>query len=169
MGQDPEVALYASQYSKSMILATVCFGQFDLMKRFLIQLQVSWVPMIAQVITTLLHILWCYIFVIKLDMQVLGAAYAMAVTCTLSFTSVTVFAYFVPRIRKALFAPTLESLNDWGEYFSISIPATIMVCAEWWCFELFVLASSYLGVAYLAANVIMQNISAMMFMFPLGF
>jgi multidrug resistance protein, MATE family len=25
----------------------ICFGQFDLTKRFLIQLQVSWVPMLA--------------------------------------------------------------------------------------------------------------------------
>jgi len=44
-----------------------------------------------------------------------------------------------------------------------------MVCAEWWCFEVFVLISSYLGVAYLATNVIMQNIAALMFMVPLGF
>jgi MATE family multidrug resistance protein len=65
--------------------------------------------------------------------------------------------------------PTKESLDDWAEYISIAIPATIMVCAEWWCFEVFVLISSYLGVAYLATNVIMQNIASLMFMVPLGF
>jgi multidrug resistance protein, MATE family len=95
IGQDSEVAFYASQYTKSMIVGTFFFGQFDLTKRFLIQLQVSWVPMFAQVITTVLHVFICKFFVIYLDMQVIGAGYAMALTCILQFTSVTILAGFV--------------------------------------------------------------------------
>jgi Na+-driven multidrug efflux pump len=44
-----------------------------------------------------------------------------------------------------------------------------MICAEWWCFEMFILASSYIGVIELAANAITLNIAALSFMVPLGF
>ena len=47
IGQDPEVAHYASSYARSMIVGTFFLGQFDISKRFLMQLQVSWVPLIA--------------------------------------------------------------------------------------------------------------------------
>jgi MATE family multidrug resistance protein len=64
--------------------------------------------------------------------------------------------------------PTSDCLTGWGEYFAVSVPATIMICAEWWSFELFVVASSYMGTDYLAAMVILQNVMTTMFMVPLG-
>ena len=59
VGQDPVVAKYASQYLVSMIVGMFFVGQFDLNKRWLIQMQVTWVPMIAQLICTVLHVVWC--------------------------------------------------------------------------------------------------------------
>ena len=44
---DPEVAHYASQFLMSQIIGCFFYGQFDLSKRFLIQLRVSWAPMFA--------------------------------------------------------------------------------------------------------------------------
>lgn len=152
-----------------MIIALIVKANFDLMKRFLIQLQVSFVPMIAQIITTSLHGFWCYLFVIKYDLKVKGAGYAMIVTALIQFTSVFLLSLTIPRIRPAFFMPTKESFTDWSEYLAISIPATVMICGSWWAFEFLVLASSYLGVAQLAAMVILQNLSFTMFMVPLGF
>jgi Na+-driven multidrug efflux pump len=93
----------------------------------------------------------------------------MTITYTIEFVTVLLLAHNVPRLRKALFWPTKESFDDWAEYFAVSVPATIMICASWWGFELVIVASSYLGVSQLAANVIMQNISVVQFMVPLGF
>lgn len=44
---EPELAHYASQYAISQITGAFFYAQFDLSKRFLIQLQVSWAPMVA--------------------------------------------------------------------------------------------------------------------------
>jgi multidrug resistance protein, MATE family len=93
----------------------------------------------------------------------------MALTGAIQLITVTLLAFRVPRIRKALFMPDSRVFSGWREYLGISVPATIMICAEWWAFELFVVASSYLGVDQLAANVVMQNIAFLMFMFPQGF
>ena len=96
-------------------------------------------------ICTCLHVVWCYIFIIKYDMQVFGAGLAMALTCMLMYSSVTIISHRITRIQEALFFPTVESFYEWREYLGISIPATIMICASWWGFELFVLISAYLG------------------------
>ena len=55
-------------------------GQFDLTKRFLIQLQVSWVPMMAQVACTCLHVFWCDLFIVRLGYSIYGAGCAMTLT-----------------------------------------------------------------------------------------
>ena len=102
--------------------------------------------MLAQLFCTALHGVWGYLFIVKWDMRVRGVGFAMATTNILMFTLTTLIAYSVPRVREALFMPTRESFEGWGEYFSISIPITIMICAEYWAFELFNVASGYLGV-----------------------
>jgi Na+-driven multidrug efflux pump len=102
--------------------------------------------MIAQVICTALHFAWCYIFIIKYDMKGYGSGIAMSLTYIIEFITVIILANNVPRIKKVLFWPTKESFNDWAEYFAISVPATVMICASWWGYEFAVVAASYLGV-----------------------
>ena len=43
-----------------------------------------------------------------------------------------------------------------------------MLCFEWWAFELLAICAGYMGVAALAAEVVIINIVAFLFMMPLG-
>ena len=138
----------------AQMVGTFFLGQFDLSKRFLLQLQVAWAPMVAQLICTCLHVLWCYLFIVKLDMHVTGAGLAMALTCLLMYTSVTLISHQIARIKDALSLPTIESLEEWGEYLAISVPATVMICASWWGFEICVIIAAYLGTDQQAAMAI---------------
>lgn len=55
-----------------------------------------------------------------------------------------------------------------GEYLKIGIPGACMLCFEWWCFELLAIFSGLMSVEALAAEVIIVNIVALIFMVPLG-
>ena len=44
----------------------------------------------------------------------------------------------------------------------------MMLCFEWWAFELLAIFSGYLGVIALAAEVVIINIVTFIFMLPLG-
>lgn len=112
---------------------------------------------------------WCYVFIVKYEMEVQGAGMAMTLTSFLMWLTVTIISYRIPRIQEALFFPTAESLQDWQEYFAISIPATIMICASWWGFELYVILSAYLGTDQMATMAISQNIAILVYMVPAGF
>lgn len=114
-------------------------------------MQVTWVPMIAQAICTALHAFWCHIYIEKMGKQVTGLGYAMATTNLLMFASVTVISHSVTRLKPALLMPTREAFRDWGEYFSIAVPVTVMLSAEWWAYEILNFSSGYLGVTQQAA------------------
>lgn len=124
--------------------------------------------MVSQLICTVLHVAWCYVFIFIFDLKIYGAGLAVAVTAFSMFLVVTYISHRVTRIEDALFWPTSESFDDWAEYIAISLPATLMLCAELWASELFVLIASSFGTEQLAAMVIVNNIGTLMVMFTIG-
>ena len=60
-----------------------------------------------------------------------------------------------PNVSQAL-VPffSIETLSGWREYFEISLPATVMICSEWWALEFITLMAGTLGVAELASQTI---------------
>jgi multidrug resistance protein, MATE family len=63
---------------------------------------------------------------------------------------------------------------DWSvlqgirNYLKIGIPGMLMLCFEWWAFELLAIFSGLLGVNELAAEVVIINMISFIFMLPLG-
>ena len=39
-----------------------------------------------------------------------------------------------------------NSLCGWPEYLRLAIPATILLCSEWWAFEILTLIAGLIGV-----------------------
>ena len=106
----------------------------------------SWAPMLAQIIGVSLHSLWCYIYIGKMNLAVYGAGLSMITTYILEWFIVTAIMLCVPGIRKAMFWPTSSALKNWKEYLSISLPVTLMICAECWAFEILIFAAGIAGV-----------------------
>ena len=50
----------------------------------------------------------------------------------------------------------------------LGVPGTMMLCAEWWVFELLAIFAGMLGAHHLAAQVAVINIIGLIFMVPLG-
>ena len=53
---------------------------FDMKKRYLNCMNIAWVPMVAQIGGTLLHIFWCYLLVIKFNLDIAGLGLATFIT-----------------------------------------------------------------------------------------
>ena len=65
---------------------------FDLKKRFLNCMKISWVPMVAQVGGTIIHIGWCYLFVTVLKLDVVGLGIASNITAFTMLLIITLYA-----------------------------------------------------------------------------
>ena len=135
LGQDESVARYAHEYIVPMIPAMYFLGLFDLARRFLTCLQYSQAPMVAQVVSSIIHIVLCIYCVKGRDMGVAGLGIATMITYFIMFVFTTVYGHCIPAIKKAIQWPRKDSLRGWGEYLEISLPATIMLLAEGWAFN----------------------------------
>ena len=109
-------------------------------------MKITWVAMVAQSTATVIHIFWCYLFVVVLEMDIIGIAIATNITTFTMLFGITVYAQCIGSIKEALFFPTADSFKNWGEYLSLSIPATVMLCAEWWAFEVLTILAGVIGV-----------------------
>jgi len=99
-----------------------------------------------------------------------GAAYATNITWIANM----VISDSIIRWRKdkdyehMVFWYNKSVLNDIGMYLKIGIPGMLMLCCEWWIFELLAIFTGLLGVDQLAAEVVIINLIAFVFMIPLG-
>jgi Na+-driven multidrug efflux pump len=59
-------------------------------------------------------------------------------------------------------------LYDVCNYLKIGIPGMLMLCFEWWAFEILALFTGLLGVDQLATEVVIINLISFIFMLPLG-
>ena len=73
---------------------------FDMKKRYLNCMSITWVPMLAQVVATLLHILWCYLFAEIFELQVLGLGIATLISDLILVVVIELFSLTVPIVNE---------------------------------------------------------------------
>ena len=163
LGQDPKIARLTQDYLKIESLAM--FGNFQCTasRKFLRNISHVWTPVFIFATTASLHVGWGYLFVIKWDMGVRGAAFAALIT---HYTMFFLFHFAVVRLApelglrmKALLIPTRRSLEGWMEFFATGIPAMLMLCLEWWYWEITVILSGFVSPSAQAVQVTLINLS----------
>ena len=143
--------------------------QFDASRKFMIAQRRPNKPMIVQFITMVMHFLWCYIFIGMLDLRVTGAAIATNITFIMNMAISDVILLSSKEFELTRVLEEWKMLfSGWSDYLRIGIPSVIMLCGEWWAFEILAILSGIIGIADLAAEIIIINIVSFVFMAPLG-
>lgn len=114
----------------------------------------------------LMHFIWCEVFIHKMRWGLAGAALA---------TNLTYFSNMIITDNHSCFSTTRapflnkhQLLSHWLEYLHLGIPSALMICFEWWAFELLALFAGLMGVNELVTEVVLINIVSFLFMMPLG-
>ena len=159
IGQDPKVSRDAHSYICLTMPGIFFRGQFDLTKRFLQAMRITFVPMVVQILSTLLHVYLCFLLVVKLKMGVEGLALATSITHFTCWLLTTIYSSFcIPKIRKAFFCPGREAFRHWCSYLQLSLPTSVMECASWWAFQILSVFAGIIGVTEQAAQTIVATI-----------
>ncbi|NWR84646.1 S47A2 protein, partial [Furnarius figulus] len=61
-----------------------------------------------------------------------------------------------------------DCLLDWGSFIWLAVPGMIMMCVEWWTFEIGSFLAGLLGVVELGAQSIIYELSCAAYMVPLA-
>lgn len=115
------------------------------------------------------HILHCYLFVVVLDLEMLGLGYAMVATFTVMFVSSWCFTRLQADLQGALVTFDGRAFRDLSSYLKIAFPSYLMLALTWWTWELMVLISGLLGVKEQAATVIIMNLIGFLYSLAMGF
>lgn len=170
LGQDEATAEAARTYVLTILPGLFAMTQFETVRRYLQGMTIFYLTMYIQCVTMMLHILWSYLLVFRTDLGITGAAISTCITYWLNLGIVTAFITFkgdvVPAESWHMF--NADSFKGWWEYLKYGVPSALMLCLEWWCFEILALYAGFLSINELAANVILFNLISFLFQIPLG-
>uniref|UniRef100_A0A3Q2DB67 Solute carrier family 47 member 3 n=1 Tax=Cyprinodon variegatus TaxID=28743 RepID=A0A3Q2DB67_CYPVA len=164
--QEPEVASLAQMYVKIFMPALpVSIFYINYCSSFH---GIIWPQVVTGLIVNLLNALINYIVLFLLKMGTAGSALAN----TLSEFSLAGFLYAYI-MWKGLHKTTwggwsIECLNDWKSYIHLAIPGMVMMCVEWWTYEI----GGFLAGIYkveLGAQAVVFQLANIAYMFPMGF
>ncbi|XP_077051435.1 multidrug and toxin extrusion protein 1-like [Siphateles boraxobius] len=167
--QSPSVASLSQLYVKIFMPALPAAFMYQLQGRYLINQGIIWPQVITGVAANILNALINYIFLHRLDLGVAGSAGAN----TISQYSLAVFLYVYIR-WKGLHEATWDGwsrdcLQEWGAFIRLAFPSMVMVCVEWWTYEIGGFLAGLISEAELGAQSVVYELATIAYMFPQGF
>ncbi|GJN19610.1 hypothetical protein PR202_gb06904 [Eleusine coracana subsp. coracana] len=162
-GQDAEIAAGAGSYIRRLIPALFVYGA--------LQTQNLVVPvMLSSGATALCHPAVCWLMVHRLGMGADGAALANSVSYLANLSILALYVRLSPSCKRSWTGFSREAFRGIPDFLKLAVPSALMVCMEWWSFELLVLLSGLLPNPKLETAVISicLNTNYLAFMIPLG-
>ncbi|KAL7171072.1 hypothetical protein ACSBR2_035852 [Camellia fascicularis] len=129
-------------------------------------------PMLISSCATLaFHIPLCWVLVFKSGLDNLGGALAIDISIWLNVIFLVLYMKYSSSCEKTRVPISMEVLRGVGEFFSFAIPSAVMICLEWWLFELLILLSGLLPNPQLETSVlsVCLNTVATLYAIPYGF
>ncbi|XP_041789745.1 multidrug and toxin extrusion protein 1-like [Chelmon rostratus] len=166
--QSPEVASLSQLYVKIFMPALPAAFLYQLQGRYLQNQGIIWPQVITGAIGNVCNALINYIFLFRLNMGVAGSAAANAISQYL--LAVVLYVYICWRgLHKATWGGwSMDCLQEWGPFIKLAIPSMLMLCLEWWLFEVGGFLAGVISEAELGAQSIAYELSVVAYMFPLG-
>lgn len=116
--------------------------------------------------TTALHPFWCYIFIVLMELEVVGAAICLVLSQGITGISLLLYIIIQKPIPDTVFCLNVDSFISWGNYLAIALPSCLLMIFEWWVMEAQQLAVIYSGRAdwkvQLTTQVIASNVIMIM-------
>ena len=169
LGQEHVVSLLAQIFTRYMLIGILPMFWFEAVRRTLAAIGIAYPQAIGSAISVLTVLLCEFIFVNVLNLGVKGSAIALSLGFWAQFISALLIAQTSSEWRKHTTRFTTEVLHELGQYFRLAIPGTVMVCAEWWAFEVAQIIGGSISAATLSALSILLQISGVVFQIPFSF
>ncbi|GAX82606.1 hypothetical protein CEUSTIGMA_g10032.t1 [Chlamydomonas eustigma] len=148
MGQDPDIAKAAGHFTVLLAPALIMDGVDQCCRRYLAAQSVVQPQMFITVMATLLTPLFLWYFILSCDWGFYGAAVAWnCVQGTSASGLVCYILYFNSQQdpnKKTWGGWSRECFAEWGVYTRVALPSIVMICLDWWTFELLVIFSGLL-------------------------
>ncbi|KAI3467030.1 hypothetical protein Pfo_023693 [Paulownia fortunei] len=170
VGQDPQISLEAGKFTMWLVPALFGYATLQPLIRYY-QMQSLILPMlISSCITLCFHVPVCWALVFKSGLENLGGAVAMGLSMWLNVTILSLYMKYSPTCAKTRGPVSMKIFEGMKEFFRFAVPSAVMICLEWWSFELLILLSGLLPNPQLETSVlsVCLNTIATLYAIPYG-
>ncbi|KAL2622616.1 hypothetical protein R1flu_002821 [Riccia fluitans] len=170
IGQDPAISEAAQEYSRFLIpsLFAQAFSQ-PLMK--FLQTQSAVKPLaVLSAVTLAIHVALCYLVILYLGVGFRGAAIVNGISLWIQVFFLGLYVNFSSTCKKTWTGFSTEAFDDIYLFLKIAVPSALMICLQFWCFNIITLISGLLPNPQLETSsyAVSQNILTIAFMIPWG-
>ncbi|KAM8814179.1 multidrug and toxin extrusion protein 2 [Rhynchonycteris naso] len=166
--QDPEVSRLTQEYVLIFMPALPVAFLYNLLAKYLQNQGIIWPQVLSGIVGNCVNGLGNYVLVTVLSLGIRGSAYAN----TISQFAQAVFLLFYIVLRK-LYQETwagwsILCLQDWGPFFSLAVPSMLMLCIEWWAYEVWSFLTGLISTLDLSAQAVIYEVATVTYMVPMG-
>ncbi|CAA0824481.1 MATE efflux family protein [Striga hermonthica] len=154
IGHDPEISREAGRFTTWLVPTLFGYATLQPLIRYY-QMQSLVFPILASSTFTLcVHVPICWALVYKTRLGNLGGSVAMGITVWLNVFILSFYMIFSPKCAKTRAPISMKIFGGVREFFRFALPSAIMICLEWWSFELVILVSGLLPNPQLETSVL---------------
>ena len=162
--------LIGGNYIRIVLPGVWTYWQTELLRRFLGAQGHFNIILKIQVITTMLHVLWLFLFVSVFEFGYQGIALSSWFTYILNFTLCMLYITYNKSLFKegSLHWINKDSFTGLWEYMRFGGPSLLLLLFDMWCFQIMMIMAGYLGPIEMGACLVIINFAAIIFVLILG-
>ncbi|XP_042686119.1 multidrug and toxin extrusion protein 2-like [Centrocercus urophasianus] len=167
--QDPEVSRLTQVYVMIFIPALPAAFLYQLQTRYLLSQAIILPQVVTGVAANILNVAMNAFFLYALKLGMVGSAWANTASQYSQAILLFLFVWWKKIHVQTWGGWTRDCLLDWGSYIQLALPSMLMMCIEWWTFEIGSFLAGLLSVVELGAQSVIYELSSAAYMVPLGF
>ncbi|XP_075445711.1 multidrug and toxin extrusion protein 2-like isoform X4 [Ascaphus truei] len=141
---------------------------YQLEARYLQNQGIVRTQIIVSIVSNIINAIVNYIFLFVLGLGVIGSAWAN----TIAQFSQALLLFLYIRVKR-LHVNTwggwsTDCLQDWNSFIVLAFPSMLMVCIEWWTYEIGSFMTGLISVVELGAQSVIYQVVTMAYMIPFG-
>nr|QEY08341.1 MATE efflux family protein member 5a [Crocus sativus] len=144
IGQDPLISQEAGKYAVWLIPGLFAYAVIQPLMKFLLSQSLIIPMLLSSFLALVLHIPLCWYLVFKTGLGNVGAALSMSVLYWLNAFILGLYIRYSESCKTTRSHISKEAITGISEFLRIALPSAVMICLEWWSFELLVLLSGLL-------------------------
>jgi MATE family multidrug resistance protein len=144
LGQEPRISEKAGEYALYLLPSLYAYALLQPVVKFLQTQSVVFPMMVCSAVTLALHVGLSYTFVYTFELGFRGAAIATSVSFWLNAILLTAYVRFSGVCTHTWKGFSTDAFVDLKEFLSLAVPSCIMICLEYWCFEILVILAGLL-------------------------
>lgn len=168
LGVEPEVCRVIQRYIRIRSFAVPIDVLNISYEKYLMSMGVVKPTMFAQITFNGLILSLDCLFVYGLKLPYESLAWSWVIANYMGSFMQFALSWSHPSVQRTLQPFDKEAWSNWSEFITLGLPGTVMLCSEWWAYEILTIFASLLGTAEVAAQTIMLQTVTLAFMISLG-